>query len=80
MLSGYIVVSDACNAHNGRVTFVDDFSAMKVNGLDGENTSKFQKNFQYAEILANFIGMFLNENISYEVCIETRGKATLVLI
>ena len=42
MLSGYIVVSDACNAHNGRVTFVDDFSAMKVNGLDGENTSKFE--------------------------------------
>ena len=33
MLSGYIVVSDECNAYNDRVTFVDDFSAMKVNGL-----------------------------------------------
>ena len=42
MLSGYIVVSDACNAHNGRVTFVDNFSAMKVNGLDGKDTSRFE--------------------------------------
>ena len=61
MLSGYIVVSDACKAHNGRVTFVDDFSAMKVNGLYGENTDKFNQNPAIQVFLAS--GTEKSENI-----------------